>query len=253
MDFIVPLPPSNGYTAILVVVDRIIKMSHLIPTTDNIDATGTISLLMSRVFSLHGLPDDIVSDRGATFTAQFTRKFMLALKIKRNLSTAFHPQTDGQMERTNTTLEQYLRCFINYQQDDWFTLLPIAEFSYNNTVHTSTNQTPFFALTGVYPRFHINVPHIAASTSKAQDHLEQLKTIQEDLRFYIVSAQESQERYYNQHHQPQSDFQPGDKVCVVNLDGRTDKAIFQTRPGREQRQGLKRGQKVMTSVGGRQV
>lgn len=215
MDFIVQLPPSNGYTAILVVVDRMTKMSHFIPTTDDIDAAGTVNLLMCRVFSLHGLPDDIVSDRGATFTAQFTREFMLALKIKQNLSTAFHPQTDGQTERTNATLEQYLRCFINYQQDDWSTLLPMAEFSYNNTVHASTNQTPFFALTGLHPRFHVDVPRVAASTPKAHARLEQLKTIQEDLRFHIASAQESQERYYNQHRQSQPNFQPGDKVWLL--------------------------------------
>jgi hypothetical protein len=221
MDFIVQLPSSNGHTAILVVVDRMTKMAHFIPTRDDIDAAETVSLLMSRVFSLHGLPDDIVSDRGATFTAQFTREFMLALKIKQNLSTAFHPQTDGQTERTNATLEQYLRCFINYQQDDWSSLLPMAEFSYNNTVHASTNQTPFFALTGFHPRFHVDVPRVAASTSKSYARLDQLKSIQEDLRFHIASAQESQERYYNQHHQPHPDYQPGDKVWLLRKNIKT--------------------------------
>ena len=215
MDFIVQLPLSNGHTAILVVVDRMTKMAHFIPTTDDIDATGTISLLMSRVFSLHGFPDDIVSDRGTTFTAQFTREYMAALKIKQNLSTAFHAQTDGQTERTNATLEQYLRCFINYQQDDWSEFLPMAEFSYNNTIHASTNQTPFFALTGIHPRFHVDVPRVAASAPKSHARLEQLKAIQEDLRFHITSAQESQKHYYNQHRQPQPNFQPGDKVWLL--------------------------------------
>src|SRR6478736_5664410 len=90
-----------------------------------------------------------------------------------------------------------LRCFINYQQDDWSSLLPMAEFCYNNTVHTSTNQTPFYALTGHHPRFHIDVPRVAASTPLAHERLKQLKEIQEDLKFHIASAQESQERYYN--------------------------------------------------------
>jgi hypothetical protein len=153
VDFITQLPESNGYTAICVFVDRFTKMAHFAPTTDNIDAEGTVQLFFERVFSAHGLPEDIVSDRGTTFTAKFTKSIFKALHIEQNLSTAFHPRTDGQTERVNSILEQYLRCYIDYQQTNWSTLLPVAEFAYNNTVHSSTKMTPFFANLGYHPRF----------------------------------------------------------------------------------------------------
>jgi hypothetical protein len=215
MDFIVQLPVSNGYTAILVVVDRLTKMAHFIPTSDEVDADNTVSLFLSRIVSAHGLPDDIVSDRGSVFTARFTQAIMNALGVTQNLSTAFHPQTDGQTERTNATLEQYLRCYINYQQDDWVHLLPLAEFCYNNTVHASTNQTPFFALHGYHPRFNVQVPRVAVNNPLAHERLKALKDTQEDLQFHIKSAQEAQERNYNRHVEPQPVFSPGDEVWLL--------------------------------------
>lgn len=224
MDFIVQLPESKGHTSILVVVDRLTKMAHFIPTTDDVDAEGTVSLFLSRIVAAHGLPDDIVSDRGTTFVAQFTQSVMEALGVKQNLSTAFHPQTDGQTERTNATLEQYLRCFINYQQDNWSDLLPLAELCYNNTVHASTEETPFYALHGYHPRFSVETPRVAASSPLAQERLKNLHEVQEDLKFHIKSAQETQERYYNQHVVAQPPFAPGDQVWLVR------KNIKTTRP-----------------------
>lgn len=221
MDFIVQLPESKGHTAILVVVDRLTKMAHFIPTSDDVDAEGTVALFLSRIVSAHGLPEDIISDRGSVFTARFTQAVMKELKVTQNLSTAFHPQTDGQTERTNATLEQYLRCYINYQQDNWSDLLPMAEFCYNNTIHSSTNQTPFFALHGYHPRFNLQVPRVAASNPTAQTRLQTLKETQEDLQFHIKSAQESQERYYNQHVQAQPAFAPGDSVWLLRSNIKT--------------------------------
>jgi transposase InsO family protein len=90
------------------VVDRLTKMAQFIPSHDNVDAEGVVTLFMDHVVTKHGLPDDIVSDRGPVFTAQFTRAFMQTFGVKQNLSTAFHPQLDGQAERTNATLEQYI-------------------------------------------------------------------------------------------------------------------------------------------------
>lgn len=223
MDFIVQLPPSNGFTSILVFVDRLTKMAHFAPTHDEVDAAGTVALFLDHVVRTHGLPDDIVSDRGTTFTAQFTQACMDALRVKQNLSTAFHPQTDGQTERTNATLEQYLRCFLNYQQDDWSQLLPLAEFAYNNTVHSSTNQTPFFALYGYHPRFSIHIPRVARHSPEAGKRLQLLQDIQADLKFHIGVAQESQARYYNQHVQSPPDFAPGDKVWLLRRNIKTSR------------------------------
>jgi hypothetical protein len=215
MDLIVQLPPSQDYTSILVVVDRLTKMAHFIPTVDEVDAASIAKLFMNRIVSAHGLPDDIVTDRGSVFTSLFMKTFLEALGIKHNLSTAFHPQTDGQTERTNATLEQYLRCFINYQQDDWSDLLPNAEFCYNNTVHSSTSQTPFFALQGYHPRFSVHIPRVASSHPMAKERLQALSRVQEDLRFHIKTAQETQERYYNQNALPQPALNPGDQVMLL--------------------------------------
>ena len=157
VDFIVELPPSsdsstaNIHDAILVVVDRLTKMSLFIPTTTKATSQELARLYVKHVFSKHGVPSDIVSDRGSTFTSQFTSALALLLNIKLNYSTAYHPETDGQTERTNQQIEGYLRMYTNYQQDDWADLLPIAEFAYNNGSHSATQVSPFFANYGYNP------------------------------------------------------------------------------------------------------
>ena len=138
MDFIVELPPSNGFSAILVYMDRLTKMAHFCPITTNVTAEGTTHLYLQYVFKHHGLPSDIVSDCGTQFTSRFTNRLLHLCKIQSNKSTAFHPQSDRQMERVNQVLEQYLRIFCDYQQSNWHELLPLAEFAYNNAKHTST-------------------------------------------------------------------------------------------------------------------
>lgn len=223
-DFIVQLPLSNGYTAILVVVNRLTKMAHFIPTTDDVDAATTVELFLQHIVAKHGLPDDIVSDRGTTFVANFTQAFLQALEVKQNMSTAFHQQTNGQAERTNATLEQYLRCYSNYQQDNWSQLLPLAEFSYNNSVHVSTNQTPFFALFGYHPRFNLQVPRVSQHNPAAKNRIQTLKEIQDDLQYHIKIAQETHAHYYDQHVRPQPDFVPGDKVWLLRKNIKTTRA-----------------------------
>ena len=108
MDFIVELPPSQGYDTIFVCVDRFTKMAHFCPTNTTITAEGTADLYLQHVFKHHGLPTDIVSDRGPQFVSRFTHALLESCDIKGNCSTAFHPESDGQTERVNQTLEQYL-------------------------------------------------------------------------------------------------------------------------------------------------
>jgi len=129
MDFITDLPKSEGNDAILIVIDRLTKMAHFLPCTKEIDARQFSELFMKEIFRLHGLPKDIITDRGSIFTSDLWKETTKQLGIERRLSTAFHPQTDGQTERTNSTLEQYLHAYVNYQQDNWKELLPMAEFA----------------------------------------------------------------------------------------------------------------------------
>jgi len=152
-DFITALPTSNGKNALWVIIDCLTKMGHFVACQDAMNPKDLADHFLRQVIRPHGLPSSIVSDRGSLFTSDFWKRVTEALGISRNLSTAFHPQTDGQTERANATLKQYLRAYCNYQQDDWERLLPIAEFCYNNTQTGTTRITPFFANYGYHPRF----------------------------------------------------------------------------------------------------
>jgi transposase InsO family protein len=201
MDFIVKLPPTQGFDSIMVVVCRRTKQAHFIPCKETLDAKGTAELFIQHIFRLHGLPHFIISDRGPQFRSQFWTALTSALGIKPQLSSAYHPQTDGQTERTNQSLEHYLRCFVNYQQDDWPSLLPFAEFAHNNSSHSSTLLSPFFANYGYNPRFDFlshqddDSPHVPAAVT----HLDKLKDISTFLDSTLKRAQEDAARYANKH------------------------------------------------------
>jgi len=116
-DFITKLPLAQGYDSILVVVDRLTKMTHFIPTTEKTLAEGLAGLFRDNVWKLHGLPESIILDRGLQFTAGLMKELNKMLGIKSKLSMVFHPQTNGQTERANQELEQYLRMFIDHRQE----------------------------------------------------------------------------------------------------------------------------------------
>ena len=152
VDFIVELPDLEGHDAVMVVVDSITKRAHFIPTFTTVTAAEMARLFIQHVWRHHGLPCKVVSDRGPQFVAEFTRELYQRLGIKLAATTAYHPQGDGQTEHVNQELEQYLRLFVNQWQDDWTDLLPLAEFQYNNHVHTSTQHPPFLLESGRLPR-----------------------------------------------------------------------------------------------------
>ena len=132
MDFIVKLPPSadpvtkESYDGIMVVTDRFTKFGRFIPYRETWTATELAHVFIKHVVANHGMLEQLVSDRDKLFTAKFWKSLMAQLGIKHKLSTAYHPQTDGQTERMNQTLEQYLRCYVNYEQNNWVKLLPIV-------------------------------------------------------------------------------------------------------------------------------
>ena len=136
VDFVVSLPASRSMVTeqvvhnIMTVTDRLSKQVHLI-ATEKMDGPHCAMLFCHHVFKLHGLPDKVISDRGPQFTSAFWRTLCKRLDIQVHLSSAFHPQTDGQSERKNQTLEAYLRAYTGYLQDDWVDWLPLAEFAMN--------------------------------------------------------------------------------------------------------------------------
>jgi len=138
VDFVVELPLSSRHDAVMTVVDLVLKWAHFIPTHMTVTVKGAVWLFLHQVWKLHGLPKYVVSDCGPQFVARFTRELYRLLGIKLASSTAWHPQTNGQTERVNQELDQYLWLFVNEQQDNWYNLLPMAEFQHNNHVHSAT-------------------------------------------------------------------------------------------------------------------
>ena len=135
-DFITKLPLAQGYDSILVVVNRLTKIVHFIPTTEKTSAEGLARLFRDNMWKLHSLPESIISDWGPQFAAGLMKELNQMLEIKSKLSVAFHSQTDRQTERVNQELEQYLRMFIDHRQEQWPEWLEMAEFVYNNKMHS---------------------------------------------------------------------------------------------------------------------
>ena len=145
VDFIMKLPIVAEKDMILVICDRLSKMTHFVATTEGTSVEGLARLLWDNVWKLHGLPESIVLDRGPQFAAELTKELNRMLGIKIKLSTAFHPQTDGQTERMNQELEQYLQFFIENRQKDWLKWLAAVEFAINNKIHMATKVSLFMA------------------------------------------------------------------------------------------------------------
>ncbi len=133
LDFITKLPESQGSDSILTITDHdCTKAAVFIPCREEISAEETAALYLKHVFLRYGLPTKIISDRDPRFASKFTRELFKTLGITQNISTAYHPRTDGQSERSNQWLEQYLRSYVNERQDNWAHYLPLAEFTHNN-------------------------------------------------------------------------------------------------------------------------
>lgn len=152
LDFITDLPRSkNQNDAVLVIVDTLSKMAHFVPTRKAVTAEDTVDLLADRLIRYHGFSDVLLSDRDPRFTSELWHQLCKRFNIKRALSSAYHPQTDGQTERVNQTLEQMLRTYIQSDESDWERLLPALELAYNCTSHSATELSPFEVLIGENP------------------------------------------------------------------------------------------------------
>ncbi|KAJ9527747.1 hypothetical protein QJQ45_000423 [Haematococcus lacustris] len=152
MDLITKLPSaSHGFDAICVFVDRLSKMVHFVPCKESMNAKGFARLFVNNVFKLHGLPKDMVSDRGPHFHNTFWHHVQKLLGMRGSLSSSYHPQSDGQTERYNRVLEEMLRHYISPTQADWPDYLSLAEFAVNNSWQESIKSTPFLVNTGQSP------------------------------------------------------------------------------------------------------
>lgn len=187
MDFIETLPESEGHNSILVFVDRCTKMAVFEACTNTLDTLGLAHLFIKGVISKHGNSMDVVSDRGSKFTSAFWKAMLTGLGITRKLSTMGHPQRDGQTEHANQTVKEYLQVYTGHLQDNWYSLLPLAKFAYNNESHTAINTTPFYANHSLH--LGLSVDRATADTAAVQDHLQVLQTGAADIDLALAEAQ----------------------------------------------------------------
>ncbi|KAJ9514733.1 hypothetical protein QJQ45_028390, partial [Haematococcus lacustris] len=203
MDLIVKLPTSHeGYDNICVFVDRLSKMVHFAPCNESMDAMGFAKLFIKHIFRLHGLPREVITDRGAHFHNLFWEAVCELLHIKRCLSTAYHPQSDGQTERYNRVLEEMLRHYVGPTQNDWPDHLPCAEFAVNNSWQESIQNTPFFVNYGQSPVTPVLLDLPPGRVPSAQAFTKVWQMSVASARTNMARAQERMVRYANAHRRP---------------------------------------------------
>jgi hypothetical protein len=214
LDLITDLPKSTApdgqtYDSIATFVDLLTKQAFFARTNKTISATQFAHLFIDTVISKRGLPSVIVSDRDPRITSDFWQILFNSLGSRLNMSTAHHPQTDGQTEVTHRTIEQILRAYVSPMHDDWSTWLPMAEFAYNNAVHTATRQTPFFANFGYHPT--IPSSHLSPSDPDAARYLDALRDAQASIARELEFAKAQAAEFANRHRRPLT-FSVGDRV-----------------------------------------
>ena len=186
MDFIVKLPLSDYYNTILTITDTFSKASIFIPCNKTINAEQTAKLYATYVLPHYGLPHRIISDHDPRFTSVFSRELCRTLGITQNISTAYHPQTDGQLECTNQRLEQYLWIFIDYHQQNWASLLPLAQYTLNSWPNATTKKAPFELILGHIPRVHQTARPFKSPA--VEDQLQTLKQAWEQAKEALQKA-----------------------------------------------------------------
>ena len=213
MDFIEGLPKVGGKSVILTVVDRLSKYAHFIPLSHPYSAESVARVFFSEIVRLHGIPTSIVSDRDPVFTSTFWQALFKATGSKLHMSSAFHPQSDGQSEAVNKAIGMYLRCMTGDRPRNWVRWLPWAEYVYNTSFHTALRDTPFKLVYGrdppsicSYDKGNIRIAAVAQSMVERDEFLE-------DVKDRLQQAQQHAKNIYDKSHR-EVGFNVGDYVWV---------------------------------------
>jgi hypothetical protein len=192
----------------------------MIPYKESSTAEDLAYTFLKTIVANHGTPDEIISDRDKLFTSKFWATLIALLGTKHKMSTAFHPQTDGQTERLNQTMEGYLRCYVNYQQTNWVGLLPMAQFAYNSATTETTKISPFYANYGYHPEAY-KTPLQGRLAEDATVQVEQLKSLHQELATDIRFLSQRSASYYNKGRSMGPTLKKGDRVYLIRKNIKT--------------------------------
>ncbi|KAL2010988.1 hypothetical protein VTN00DRAFT_3706 [Thermoascus crustaceus] len=209
--------PLTGiiYDSILVIVDRLTKYAYFLPYKKLSNVEELAYTFLRIIFGNHGMPEEFVSNRDKLFTSGFWQTLTRQLGSKHKLSTTAHPQTDGQTEWMNQTLEQYLHCYINYQQDNWVELLPMAQFAYNSAKNETTQESLFYANYRFELSAYQEPKPDKVLAQKGILRADQLQELHQQLNLDIQFIAYRTAKYYNQHHKKGPELKAGDKVYLL--------------------------------------
>jgi hypothetical protein len=208
----------------MVVVDRLSKLTHLIPTVTTAAAPDVAQLFIEQVVRLHGMPSQIVSDRDSKFTSVFWKTVCERWGVEQAMSSAYHPQTDGQTERVNRILEAYLRCYVSPMQDDWDQYLPMAEFAINDSFQVSIGMTPFYMTYGCPPPLPTRLVTPSKDNPEGQHFVDRVHAAVSKAKQLLSTVQQKQTDQANEHRRDLQ-FAEGDNVLLSTAN------IFLRTPG----------------------
>jgi hypothetical protein len=230
-DFITDLPENGGCDSIMVVVDHgLTKGAIFFPCSKTITTLGAADLYLQHVYTRFGLPNKIISDRDPRFASRLFQELGKLLGIKLAMSTAYHPQTNGETERVNQELEVYLKVFCSNNPEMWKGFLPTAEFTHNQKFHSAVKNTPFFLMMGSHPRV-IPLAYSKTDVPAAEQRIAQLQKARDEALASHELARQVMAARVNKKFQP---FKKGDKVW---LDSKNLKIGYPTRKLAPKREG----------------
>ena len=217
MDFIIDLPSSKGFCILMVIVDFFSKQAHFVPAKPPLTAQHVAHLFFKHVFKYHGLPEIIVSDRNPRFTSGFWQELFRILGTQLRMSSSAHPQTDGQTERLNQGIEDYIRCYVKADQTDWVEHIDMLEFCYNAAIHSSTGFSPFELATGKEVLTPIALLHTNKKTQVEEldvsRFLEEWKDRMQAAQEHLIKTKSQMINRVNKKRE-HVEFYPGDLVLV---------------------------------------
>ncbi|CDJ46555.1 hypothetical protein EBH_0067040 [Eimeria brunetti] len=215
LDFVTDLPLTTaGYNTILVVADSLSKMAHFIPAKKSHSAADTVELLADRLIRYHGFPDVLVSDRDPHFQSEVRSQLCSRFNSTQAMSSSYHPQTDGQTEQVNRTLEQMLRTYVQADEREWDGLLPALELAYNTTSHSSTELSPFEIMIGENPLTAADLDIVGALAPTLTPPMTKLfRQLGDRAQSHILKAKWRQ-KYYADAHRHAVEYKVGDQLWL---------------------------------------